>query len=88
MADYLTVYVITEAGEAEVAVEIINHGVFKTEYWSDTGYEFNMIREPELLVVEAYVGGEEVALTEAQVAKALDDAYEDYYERAMEGEYN
>lgn len=81
--NYLSVYIEEEPfGEVEVCVAIVGHGVGKWEFWSDTGYEFNEVSDPDLVVQEALDSeGVVVKLPQHLIDKALEIACETYWER-------
>lgn len=89
MSDYMSVYLEKEPfGEIEVCIAIVGHGSGKWEFWSDTGYEFNEITQPDLVYQEALNNdGEYVELTKAEIDKALEIANETYWEKAVEGKF-
>lgn len=87
--DYMSVYIEKEPfGEIEVCIAIVEHGSGKWEFWGDTGYEFNEITQPDLVYQEALNSdGEYVELTKSEIDKAIAMATEQYWEKAVEGEF-
>lgn len=96
--DYITVYVTdtsraysgADNNELEVLCGITEHGEGKWTYWSDTGNEFEEIRQPKFKVVETldHVGEIVTALSEKQMDVAYEKFMEQYWENFVEGNYS
>lgn len=88
--DYITVYVTDKDNkELEVLCGITEHGKGKWTYWSDTGDEFEEIRQPKFKVVETldHVGEIIGALSEEQMDVVYEKFMEHYWENYAEGKY-
>lgn len=89
--DYITVY-ITDANniELEVLCCITDHGKGKWTYWSDTGNEFEEIRQPKFMVVEVIDPVGEIVndLSEEQMDVVYEKFMEQYWENFVEGKYS
>lgn len=81
MAD-IQVYTQVGGREIEVTFLIYDHAVAKSQFYSDTGWEVDVLKEPELHFISAKdCDDEDVPLTKDQMTKAIDDAYDYYWEQ-------
>jgi hypothetical protein len=87
--DYISTYVVDE-NDVQYEVHFgLYHGYGTWTFWTDTGYEFDIKEEVELIFQEAYTDeGVQVKLSKELVSKAEDIAAEHYWERYAEGAYN
>lgn len=87
--EYLSVH-ITDMNNVEYEVCFgLYHGSGHWVFWSDTGYEWTIDSEVELVFQEAFnEEGDQVKVEDALLKKAEDMAYDIYWERYADGEYN
>lgn len=87
---YISVYLEEEPfGEVEACVAILDHGLGKWEFWSDTGYEFTEVTQPDLVVQEVLDSeGVVVKLPQPTLDKVLYLATEIYWGRYSDGKYD
>ena len=87
--DYLNVYHIKEPfGQLEVCVAIVDHGEGSWVYYSDTGYEYEIFSEPDLVYQESFdIDGNSVELTKREIDIALEIANETYWEKYSDNVY-
>lgn len=88
--DYISVYITDDQGvEYEVCFGLY-HGVGRWDFWKDTGFEFNIMEEVELIFQEAIdpEGEFVVKLSKELVDKAEEIAADTYWERYADGTYN
>jgi len=95
--DYLNVYLDKEPfgqlGEAqsrllEVCVAIVDHGYGAWVYYSDTGYQYEIFDEPDLVYQESFdIDGNNVELTKREIDIVLEIANETYWEKYSDNVY-
>ena len=87
--DYLNVYHIKEPfGQLEVCVAIVDHGEGSWVYYSDTGYEYEIFSEPDLVYQESFDdNGDNVELTKREIDIVLEIANETYWEKYSDNVY-
>jgi len=89
--EYITVYVDdTNGNELEVLCGITEHGKGKWTYWSDTGNEFEEIRQPKFSVDEIidHEGNVVRMLTADQMDVVYEKFMEQYWENYVDGKYS
>ena len=87
--DYISSYITDDNVEYEVCFGLY-HGVARWDFWSDTGFEFNIMEEVTLVFQEAVDphGNITVILSKDLIDKAEEIAAELYWERYADGQYN
>lgn len=87
--EYIAAY-ITDDDNVEYEVCFgLYHGSGRWVFWSDTGYEWTIDREVELVFQEALdEEGNIVTISQDLIYKASEIAEETYWERYAEGHYN
>jgi hypothetical protein len=81
MTDYVTAYLDVNGDEHEYTFEVITPLEYVEEYWSDTGWDYEIVQEPDLLFIEALDHeGEPYEPTKKQIDEASEKAYSNYYE--------
>ena len=88
--DYISSY-ITDDNNIEYEVCFgLYHGVARWDFWSDTGFEFNIMEEVTLVFQEAIneEGVVVVSLPKDLIDKAEEIAAELYWECYADGAYN
>lgn len=82
-------YISVEIDQYEVCFGLY-HGSARWDFWQDTGFEFNIMEEVELVFQEAIDqdGMIVVKLPKEIIDKAEDIAAELYWDRYAEGVYN
>lgn len=87
--DYISTYV-TDNNNVEYEVCFgLYHGRGSWSFWKDTGYEFDIEEDVELVFQEALdEEGNTVTISQDLIDKAEEIACEKYWERYAQGAYN
>jgi hypothetical protein len=88
--DYISAHILTDnLGEIEACFYVAMHGVGGWGFDDDTGYFFDTLEEPDLILQEAIdENGNIVTLSSIEKDRALAIASEIYWTRFADGQFN
>lgn len=86
--DYISAHV-TDNDNVEYEVCFgLYHGSGYWDHWQDTGYEFVVEEEVELIFQDAFCEGDTVTISQDLIDSAKSVAHEIYWSRYADGQYN